>query len=32
MREILTEDGCKCQSQEQDKGCSSHVAEVAKGS
>lgn len=28
MREILTEDGCKCQSQE-DKG--SHAAEVAEG-
>lgn len=32
MKEILTEDGSKCQSQEWDKGCCSHGAEVAYGS
>lgn len=32
MREILTEDSCKHQGWEQDKGCCSHAAEVAKGS
>lgn len=32
MREILTEDGRKCQSQEQGKGCYFHAAEVTKGS
>lgn len=30
--EILTEDGWKHQGWEQDKGCCSHAAEVAKGS
>lgn len=30
MREILTEDGGKCQGKKQDKGCF-HAAEVAKG-
>lgn len=32
MKEILPEDGCKCQSQELDKGCCSRGAEVAKSS
>ena len=32
MREILTEDRWKHQGWEQDKGCCSHAAEVAKGS
>lgn len=32
MTQILTDGGCECQSQEQGKGCHSHVAGEAKGS